>query len=174
MGQSKCTENQMKNYLKKINPQVKESYLKLPKIYLQEGKHEGVRGDIAFAQALHETNFFRFGGDVTPEQNNFAGIGAIGNKAKGATFPSPRQGIRAQIQHLKAYASKMKLKRACVDPRFSLVKRGCAHYVENLSGKWAFPGYDKKKYNSLKAAQKKNDTYGHKIQKYCQEIQREK
>ena len=64
-----------------------------------------------------------------------------------ASFPDARTGVRAQIQHLKAYASKDALKRACIDPRFALVSRGSAPYVEwlgvadNPSGKgWANPG----------------------------------
>ena len=89
------------------------------------------------------------GGIVLPTQNNYAGIGALNGNAKGqaATFPDPRTGVRAQIQHLKAYASKEALVNGCVDPRFSLVTRGSAQYVEwlgasdNPNGKgWAVPG----------------------------------
>ncbi len=121
----------------------------LCEMYLEEGGAEGVRGDVAFAQSLHETGFFRYGGIVRPQQNNFAGIGALnGNNAgQAASFPNPRTGIRAQIQHLKAYASTDALVNPCVDPRFSLVVRGSAPYVEwlgaadNPSGKgWAVPG----------------------------------
>ena len=86
---------------------------------------------------------------MLPTQNNYAGIGALNGNAKGqaATFPDPRTGVRAQIQHLKAYASKAALVNGCVDPRFSLVTRGSAQYVEwlgasdNPNGKgWAVPG----------------------------------
>jgi hypothetical protein len=86
---------------------------------------------------------------VLPTQNNYAGIGALNGNATGqaATFPDPRTGVRAQIQHLKAYASTEPLVNACVDPRFSLVTRGSAPYVEwlgaadNPNGKgWAVPG----------------------------------
>ena len=108
-----------------------------------------MRGDVAFAQSLHETGFFKYGGIVLPTQNNYAGIGALNGNAKGqaATFPDPRTGVRAQIQHLKAYASKEALVNGCVDPRFSLVTRGSAQYVDwlgasdNPNGKgWAVPG----------------------------------
>ena len=151
------------SYLKQQNPKVAQKYLDLPRLYLEEGKKEGVRGDIAFAQSLHETGFFKFGGDVLSEQNNFAGIGAIGNGEKGYVFKMPREGVRAQIQHLKAYASNKKLNYDCIDPRFAKVKRGCAPCVENLAGYWACPGFDTKKYKTLKMAQKKRDTYGHTI-----------
>ena len=118
-------------------------------MFLEEGAAEGVRGDVAWAQSLKETGFFRYGGIVLPEQNNYAGIGALNGNAQGqaASFPDPRTGVRAQIQHLKAYACTDTLANACVDPRFSLVTRGCAPYVEwlgaadNPQGKgWAFPG----------------------------------
>lgn len=121
----------------------------LAEIFLEEGKAEGVRGDVAFAQSLHETGCFKFGGIVLPSQNNYAGIGALNGNATGqaATFPDPRTGVRAQIQHLKAYASTEPLVNTCVDPRFSLVTRGSAPYVEwlgaadNPNGKgWAVPG----------------------------------
>ena len=118
-------------------------------MFIEEGEAEGVRGDVAFAQSLHETGYFKYGGIVTPEMNNFAGIGALNGNATGqaASFPDPRTGVRAQIQHLKAYASTEALTKACVDPRFSLVSRGSAPYVEwlgaadNPNGKgWAVPG----------------------------------
>ena len=171
MGKSHCTEHQMRRYLLKKNPKVNEKYLNYAKYFLEEGKNEGVRGDLAFAQSLHETNFFKFGGDVKPAQNNFAGLGATGNKEPGLSFKTPQEGIRAQIQHLKAYASKGKLNQRCADPRFELVKkRGCAPYIEDLSGLWAFPGYDTKTYKSLKDAIKHRDSYGHKIQRMCLEM----
>ncbi|WP_238473011.1 glucosaminidase domain-containing protein [Desulforamulus profundi] len=108
-----------------------------------------MRADVAWAQALKETGYFKYGGIVLPEQNNYSGIGALNNNAKGeaAVFESPRIGVRAQIQHLKAYASTEALKQPCADPRFHLVKRGSAKYVEwlgyedNPNGTgWAWPG----------------------------------
>ena len=92
-----------------------------------------------------ETSFLRFGGDVKASQNNFAGIGAIGGDAAGAAFPSARIGVRAQIQHLKAYASKEPLVQELVDPRFRFVSRNSAVLVDQLSGRWAAdPNYGKK------------------------------
>ncbi len=171
MGKSHCTERQMRCYLLKKNPKVGEKYLGYVKYFLEEGKKEGVRGDLAFAQSLHETNFFKFGGDVKPAQNNFAGLGTTGNKEPGLSFKTPQEGIRAQIQHLKAYACKKKLNLRCVDSRFELVKkRGCAPCIEDLSGLWAFPGYDPKTYKSLSDAIRHRDTYGHKIQRLYSEM----
>ena len=76
-------------------------------------------------------------GDVLPRQYNFAGIGATGGGVHGNSFKNAREGVRAQIQHLKAYASTEALKQACVDPRFGKVQRGIAPTVELLSRKWA-------------------------------------
>ena len=152
MGEARATAQQMALYCRSKNAEPKItscSLEELAEMYLEEGKAEGVRGDVAWAQSLHETGFFKFGGIVQPGQNNFAGIGALNGNAKGqaATFPDPRTGVRAQIQHLKAYASKEPLVNACVDPRFSLVVRGSAEFVEwlgasdNPQGKgWAVPG----------------------------------
>jgi hypothetical protein len=81
---------------------------------------------------MKETNFLRYGGDVQASQFNFAGLGATGGGAKGESFSSVKIGIRAQVQHLKAYASTDALTKACVDTRFSYVPRGTAPYVEWL------------------------------------------
>lgn len=101
-------------------------------LYIEECKAEGVKAEVAFAQAMMETGYLRFGGSVQISQFNFAGIGATDSGGASATFSTVREGIRAQVQHLKAYASKEPLKNACVDPRFGLVTRGSAQYVEWL------------------------------------------
>ena len=90
---------------------------------------------------MKETAWLKFGGDVKIEQNNFAGLGTTGGGVAGASFTTVREGIRAQIQHLKAYGSKDALKNECVDPRFSLVTRGSAPYVEWLGLKENPNGY---------------------------------
>lgn len=117
----------------------------LAELFLEEGAIEGIRGDIAFCQSIKETGWFRYGGQVLPEQNNFAGIGATNNSpvGKGAWFKTARDGVRAQIQHLKAYANKETLVNPCIDPRFGLVTRGAAvNRWTGLNGHWAVPGKD--------------------------------
>ena len=81
---------------------------------------------------MKETGWLQFGGDVKASQYNFAGIGATGGGKPGHSFGSIRTGIRAHVQHLKAYANKEALQNTCVDPRFSYVTRGSAPYVEWL------------------------------------------
>lgn len=100
-------------------------------IFYEEANAEGVKAEIAFTQCMKETGFLKYGGDVLPNQYNFAGIGATGG-VHGAKFKNVRTGIRAQVQHLKAYASTSPLKNACVDPRFNYVTRNTAPYVEWL------------------------------------------
>lgn len=152
MGKAQATARQMALFCRSKNstPQLTSCSLEqLAEMFIEEGEAEGVRGDVAFAQSLHETGYFKFGGIVLPTQNNYAGIGALNGNATGqaASFPDPRTGVRAQIQHLKAYASTEALVNECVDPRFSLVARGVAPYVEwlgaadNPQGRgWAVPG----------------------------------
>lgn len=101
-------------------------------IFYEEAIAENIRPEVAFCQTMKETGFLQFGHDVKPDQCNFAGLGATGNGNAGNTFASVREGIRAQIQHLKAYATTDNLINACVDNRFGYVKRGSAPYVEWL------------------------------------------
>lgn len=109
-------------------------------IFYEEATAEGVRAEVAFTQCMKETGFLKYGGDVLPNQYNFAGIGATG-VVHGASFSNVRMGIRAQIQHLKAYGSISPLTNPCADPRFNLVKRGSAQYVEWLGIKENPNGY---------------------------------
>lgn len=109
-------------------------------IVYEEAQAEGVRAEVAFAQCMLETGFLKYGGDVLPNQYNFAGIGATG-AVHGASFENVRVGVRAHVQHLKAYASLDGLTQQCVDPRFNLVARGCAQYVEWLGMKENPKGY---------------------------------
>ena len=110
-------------------------------IYYEEAQSENIRVEVAFAQAMHETGWLQFKGQVKIGQFNFAGLGATDGGASGADFSKygtegVRMGIRAQIQHLKAYASdtitEKTLANFCVDERFKYVTKGCAKYVEWL------------------------------------------
>lgn len=133
MGKPQASIEQMQAYIKKVNPQVSDSVTKMIPLYITEGSAEGVRGDIAFAQSCLETGNFTFDGSaVTLEQNNFCGLGVNVTGKKGCNFKTAKEGIRAQIQHLQAYACTDGLKQKCIDPRYTYVSRGCAEYVEHL------------------------------------------
>lgn len=101
-------------------------------MYIDECNAEGINPEVAFVQAMKETNFLRYTGDVRIEQYNFAGIGATGGGVQGNAFPNVRTGIRAQVQHLKAYATSEALVNPCVDPRYTYVQKGSAPYVQWL------------------------------------------
>jgi len=135
-GTAQATAEQMAAYLKAKNPGAAQSVFDMIPLYLSEGAAEGIRGDIAFAQSCLETGNFAFKGSaVTLDQNNFSGMGVTANGVKGNSFDTPQMGIRAQIQHLKAYANSEALKNPCVDSRFKYVARGSAPYAEWLGQK---------------------------------------
>ena len=134
-GKAVATAAQMVAYIKAKRPGVEQSVIDMIPLYISEGQTEGIAGDIAFAQSCIETGNFAFPGEtcaVTLAQNNFAMIGVTSTFAKGESFATPQIGIRAQIQHLKAYANSDPLGGECVDPRFHLVSRGSSPYVEWL------------------------------------------
>lgn len=114
--------------------------------FINEGAAEGVTGDVAFMQSIVETGWFRFRGSIPAALNNFAGIGATSSSPSPARFPTARIGVRAQIQHLRAYADRTAvscttppLNNPCVDPRFHLVNpKGKAPSWNHLgNGNWA-------------------------------------
>ena len=143
MGTSSVTGSQLANFYKSMNKTYPSYYAQNDKeaktledfcnIYVEECKNEGVRVEVAFAQAMLETGYLSFSGDVDITQYNFAGMGATGNGVKGNYYDSVRIGIRAQIQHLKCYASTEALNGARVDQRWDDRLRGKAPYVEWLS-----------------------------------------
>ena len=131
IGTSEVSEAKMLSYiLANYGPQpayntegitlMVREYYRLEKIY-------GVRADIALAQAIHETGWYRYGGLVLPDQFNFAGIYATGSYPDGFTgtesiygadpdkvtlvvgekaarFRSVAFGVQAHVQHLYGYA----------------------------------------------------------------------
>ena len=138
MSKGNVNAEKMALFLLQNNPAIDANYARtLTNIYVEEAAFEGVNHDIAFVQMCLETGYLRFGGDVKPEQFNFAGLGAIGNGEPGLSFPEPRIGVRAQIQHLKAYGSEEPLNGELVNPRFRFVQRGRAPTYEGLAGTWA-------------------------------------
>jgi len=166
LGTQLATAEKMAEYSLSKNPSPKISctMLELAEMFLEEGAIEGVRGDIAFAQACKETGYFAYGGTALPEWNNYSGLGVTGvtynpatsteiqfttgvtvikdssGNSVGVKFSEPRLGVRAQIQHLKGYATAAPLKQAAVDPRYSLISKGIAPNWVDLNGRWAVPG----------------------------------
>lgn len=136
MGRGTTSDVQLMMFLKSCNADSLTQFPELTKLYREEAAIEGVNHDIAFAQMCIETNFLQFSPDLKPEQNNFGGLGAISSDST-TSFSSARIGVRAQIQHLKAYATTEPLVQSLVDPRFHAVRRGIAPTVFQLSGRWS-------------------------------------
>lgn len=146
LGGPMATEAQCVNYLLKINPSPNISVTpeELVSYYYEEATKEGVRPDVAFAQALHETGNFSYGGTVTPDQNNYCGLGTTSDYVQGGYFPSAQIGVRAHIQHLLAYATTRTPSSDIVDPRYAMVRdiygaMTLPHWLD-LNGRWAVPG----------------------------------
>ncbi len=137
MGNGHSSDVQMQIFLRSNNENALNQFPDIAKLYREEGSIEGVNYDVAFCQMCLETSFLRFGKDIKPSQNNFAGLGSIGGGSESASFASARLGVRAHIQHLKAYASTEPLVQELIAPRFRFVTRGIAPLVEQLSGRWS-------------------------------------
>ena len=161
MGSADVGGRTLDRYVRRINPKAP----RLGHLYVKFGQRYGVDSDVAFAQTIYETHAFTFGGDVLPRQNNFSGLGATGLGERGLSFATPTEGVRAQIEHLYAYATRepLPIDGDPIDPRFTLVERGSADNAEELSGRWAQPGYEPGDYDSLEEAGANGDTYGHLI-----------
>ena len=149
-GDTEVTVNQMVAYFEASKKAYPEDVMRkggaatirdFCQIYYEEAVAEGIKAEVAFVQAMKETGWLQFTGVVKAEQYNFAGMGATGNSVSGESFKDVREGVRAQIQHLKAYGSTKSLNQTCVDNRFKYVERGSAIYVEWLS----IPNNPKKK-----------------------------
>ena len=106
-------------------------------ILYEEAVAEGVRPEIVYGQVILETGWIANGGVNVKEDFNFCGLGVTGPGVRGAHSDTVREGLRKQVQHLKAYASTDPLVNECIDPRFHLVSRGVAPYLEELGNRWA-------------------------------------
>jgi len=138
MGKETITREQCQQFLSKINPGAPN----IIPFYQLMGELLGIRWGYAVAQMFKETGYLKYGGVVLAEQNNFAGIGSLGDGAHGAVFATPEVGVLAHLEHVYAYASMDAVPAffTKVDPRFDLVQRGSCPNWEDLNGHWAVPG----------------------------------
>jgi hypothetical protein len=141
MGKSAVTVEQMVKYFESSGEKYPAEVLSkggadsintFCKMYYDEASAEGVRPEVAFVQTMKETGWLQYGGDASINQFNFAGLGTTGGGVAGNTYADVQTGIRAQIQHLKAYATADALTQECVDDRYEYVTKGSAPYVEWL------------------------------------------
>lgn len=148
-GPGEVTRDQAVTLLRRYNQDlpIKATPEQIVDLYYQEAGREGLRWDVVFCQALLETGFFHFGGTVVPEQNNFCGLGTTSATVRGAYFATPREGVRAHVQHLMAYTTDRLPQTPVIDPRYYLVYRTklqnhsfFTHWSQ-LNGKWATGSY---------------------------------
>ena len=99
-----ATPGRLTAYLKARNPRLNSRFEDLATFYMRHGEALGIRWDVAFFQMILETGALRFSGDVRPDQNNFAGLGASGGGARGERFADISSGVKAHLQHLLMYA----------------------------------------------------------------------
>jgi len=136
MGEGIVSADVLSAFIRYYNPFLGNFACELAGLYIEEAGIEGINHDVSFAQMCLETGYLGFGGIVVPEMNNFCGLGATG-PGQGEWFPDPRTGVRAHIQHLKAYATIEPLKQELVDPRYKWVRHGSSPKIHGLAGTWA-------------------------------------
>ena len=141
LGKGKLNIFQLTNFFLSQNPDQKyEDILAFSAFYITEAAQENINSDVAFAQMCLETGYLRFGNLVTPEMNNFCGLGAMDINNPGCVFETKQMGVRAHIQHLQAYATTedVALNNKLIDPRYSWVhKTKFAEDIFGLAGTWA-------------------------------------
>ncbi len=99
-----ATPGRLSAFLEGRNKELNERFQSIAADYMRVGEELGIRWDVAYFQMLLETGNLTFTGDVSEEQNNFAGLGATGKKESGESFPDIATGVKAHLQHLLMYA----------------------------------------------------------------------
>jgi hypothetical protein len=112
MGKGSTSPERVIAYVRKINRDLSNSDIVIINEYFYEARYEGVNVDLAIAQMLHWTGFFRRRDRMAT--CNYGGL-------KDCSFPNIKTGVRAHIQHLKAYARQRPKREIIVDPRFNFV-----------------------------------------------------
>lgn len=143
MGHSVVDADALWRFVSRHNPDFPHE---IAEAFVTIGERYGIRGDVALCQAIVETGWFRFsdGTSVTASQHNYCGLGVTGRGKKGHAFATVEDGVRAQMQHLYAYATTEPLPAGepLMDPRFTYVRRGIASTWHELSNRWAMnPNY---------------------------------
>ena len=146
-GKAEATKNQAARLIAANNQNLPIgcSVGEIVDLYWEEAGREGIRPDIALAQALLETGYFNFGGSVEPWQHNYCGLGTVGSGVQGAAFKTPQEGVRAHIQHLLAYSSYDLPKTKLIDPRYDKahnlrLQKGLITKWSGLNWTWAMGG----------------------------------
>lgn len=141
LGKPKVTAQQLIDMvIKTVGHQ--EDIEEIANCYIKIGCKYGLRGDIAFCQAILETSWFKYdkGTAVRPIHHNYAGLGVVKKGIVGNVYSTVEEGVTAHIQHLYAYACDKEIPEGekLVDVRFKYVKRGCSPTWYMLGGNWSY------------------------------------
>lgn len=104
------TPGRLTAMLRSRNEKLDPRFEKIAVEYMRRGEELGLRWDYTFYQMILETGHLSYRGDrgrrgdVSPSQNNFAGIGATGGGAAGESFADVGTGVLAHLQHVLLYA----------------------------------------------------------------------
>ncbi|RBP69078.1 N-acetylmuramoyl-L-alanine amidase [Alkalibaculum bacchi] len=145
MGETQIDKKTIVQYYKENSPiSYPEEYLNqgvglegFVDLVIRESKAEGIRWDIAFAQILVETDWFKFSDEVNIARNNFGRL--KDQEGNYLSFRTLEEGIRANIQLLKGYASAEPLNKEKIIPTYDLINpKGIVVNVEDLgNGNWS-------------------------------------
>lgn len=104
------TPENLMMFVAKRNKRLSSKFNGISRYYQQHGERLGIRWDYAFFQMIVETNWLRYHapsgrkGDVSTNQNNFAGLGATGGGVAGEKFKNVSTGVLAHLQHIQMYS----------------------------------------------------------------------
>ncbi|MDD6484523.1 MAG: glucosaminidase domain-containing protein [Clostridiales bacterium] len=117
-------------------------FINIADTYWYYGRQTGLRPEILYAQAALETGYGKYGGVVTEDMNNWAGI-KVANRnddAKEAheSFETPEEGVRAHFNHVCAYVGLAPIgtPHARYWSVLSLSWAGTIRTLEQFSGRW--------------------------------------
>lgn len=101
LGAARCTAEEMRGYVARRNPEAPD----VAERYLAAGERHGLRGDLAFCHAVHETNAWRGRGiENTGWSAGAAGLPAIGWSRAGLEGDAIEQAVEAHMLRLARYA----------------------------------------------------------------------
>ena len=139
-SESKVSKEQAVAWAKKSN--ASDMFIEAAEYYWKYGELTGICPEILYAQSAKETKFGNYGGNVIPEQNNFAGIkvaGATGDTTYDhESFATIEDGVRGHFNHMMAYTGGEPIG----EPHqryYSTSKMpwaGTVKTLEELGGKW--------------------------------------
>ena len=142
-------------HIENLNPGIqKDETRHIIDIYFDESRKEDINPLVAIAQMLHHTKNLK-NRNIVEKSYNFGQLGTGNSISKWtlASFTSTTEGIRAHIQHIKAYATTDPIKAEIVDPRYSILDKkgliGSKPALIDMLGAWYSPKSSEQSYNTI-------------------------